>query len=50
MVALKDIEIGEELVHTYIDNEEPYDIRKEDLKEYGFECDCPKCKEESAFE
>ncbi|EGC38772.1 hypothetical protein DICPUDRAFT_75630 [Dictyostelium purpureum] len=44
IMALRRIEAGEELYHSYIDEELPYDIRQEDLVTYGFKCECRKCK------
>lgn len=42
--ALRDIEEGEELTHSYIDNTKSTKKRKEILlNQYGFNCTCAKC-------
>ena len=47
LVALRPIRKGEEIFHSYIENEDPYEDRAEELLDpYGFICDCPKCIEE----
>jgi len=45
MVSLKPIEEGEELVQSYIDQNMSFEKRKKALRDYGFECRCPKCQE-----
>lgn len=50
LVALRDIQAGEELFHSYIENEDTLEERQEELREYGFICDCPKCAEETALQ
>jgi hypothetical protein len=47
IVALRDIEEGEELCISYIDSSEPVESRREELGNYGFECQCEKCVRES---
>jgi hypothetical protein len=47
LVALRRIEAGEELTHSYIEETLPLEERREDLRSYGFVCDCPKCQQES---
>ena len=43
-IAYKDIEEGEELTISYIENDDPLEKRKSDLANYGFTCTCPKCE------
>lgn len=45
-VALKDIQPNEELTISYIEIDEPYEQRQESLKNYGFQCTCPRCLRE----
>jgi hypothetical protein len=47
IVALRDIEEGEELCISYIDSSEPVESRRQELGNYGFECQCEKCVRES---
>ena len=47
VVALRDIEEGEELCISYIDSSEPVESRREELGNYGFECQCEKCVRDS---
>lgn len=48
LVSLRPIKSGEELLISYIDETLSYEERKQKLMQYyQFECDCPKCKEES---
>lgn len=47
LVALKDIEEGEELVQSYIDQNLPTEKRQKALRDYGFQCRCHKCIETS---
>ena len=47
-IALKDIKEGEELCISYINTDGALDERKEELKNYGFECFCQKCQKECA--
>lgn len=43
-VALRDISVGEELVHSYVDACHPPYVRAQSLKNrYGFECACARC-------
>jgi len=44
--ALRRIEVGEELLHSYIDEDTPIEERAQELITYGFKCDCPKCQAE----
>ncbi|KAF2093305.1 SET domain-containing protein [Rhizodiscina lignyota] len=45
--ALHKIEPGEELLHTYIDTEMPYEQRQEVLlKNWGFSCKCSLCSQD----
>lgn len=48
LIALRDIEPGEELTHSYIEESAPIEQRREELKSYGFVCDCSKCVQEQA--
>eukprot|EP01112_Ceratiomyxa_fruticulosa_P017696 TRINITY_DN5568_c0_g2_i1.p1 TRINITY_DN5568_c0_g2~~TRINITY_DN5568_c0_g2_i1.p1 ORF type:complete len:415 (+),score=70.45 TRINITY_DN5568_c0_g2_i1:278-1522(+) len=43
ITALRDIQPGEELLHSYIEESDPIKRRREELKVYGFVCDCIKC-------
>ncbi|KAL3936264.1 MAG: hypothetical protein SGBAC_008390 [Bacillariaceae sp.] len=45
-VALKDIAPGEELTISYIKTDESYNERQAALSNYGFLCECHKCKDE----
>jgi hypothetical protein len=47
LIALRDIEEGEELTHSYIEESAPLEERQEQLKSYDFVCNCPKCISES---
>jgi len=43
-IALEDIDEGQELFISYIDEDAPFDQRKSKLKQfYDFECNCRKC-------
>ncbi|WVW86441.1 hypothetical protein I302_108489 [Kwoniella bestiolae CBS 10118] len=45
LVAIRDIQTGEEILTSYIDLSCPYDIRQRDLQErYRFSCDCTLCE------
>ncbi|WWC95096.1 hypothetical protein V866_001948 [Kwoniella sp. B9012] len=45
LIAIKDIQLDEEILTSYIDLSCPYDIRQRDLKErYRFQCDCTLCE------
>ena len=51
MIALKDIEEGEEINLCYLDDAEelPLETRKETLRDfYLFDCQCERCKKESS--
>lgn len=43
LLALSDIEVGEELTISYIEEELPLEERTMLLKDYGFTCTCSKC-------
>ena len=48
--TVRDVEEGEELTFSYLEDEtEPYQVRQEQLRDYGFECRCPKCMLELEF-
>lgn len=44
--AVRAIEAGEELTVSYVEEDEPYNERQEQLRDYGFECLCSKCEQE----
>jgi SET domain-containing protein len=46
-VTLGDIEAGTELVHSYVEEQNSLEDRRDELRTYGFECNCPKCVLES---
>ena len=46
VVALRDIEEGEEMVQSYIDQSMDVFNRQSALKDYGFQCLCIKCTDE----
>eukprot|EP00981_Chlorochromonas_danica_P006924 scaffold1504_cov172-Ochromonas_danica.AAC.12 len=48
LTALREIEVGEELVQSYVDAQQPLAKRSRELAEYGFTCTCAKCQAESA--
>ncbi|KAJ3238101.1 hypothetical protein HDU81_008401 [Chytriomyces hyalinus] len=51
LVALKDIEIGEDISVSYVDSAEPWMTRQEDLKKrYFFTCTCSLCKRQKMEE
>ena len=43
VIANRDIEEGEELCISYVDESFTYDERKANLAHYGFVCDCARC-------
>jgi len=47
VVALRDIQPGEELTISYIENDMPLEARQKELQEYGFICDCPLCSQQA---
>ena len=47
IVALRDIAAGEEIVHPYVDREEPREERRAGLAIYGIQCNCARCLQES---
>lgn len=48
LYALRDINIGEEMTHSYIEDTMSFEDRNADLEAYGFQCDCPKCQIETS--
>ena len=48
--ALRDIEAGEELTVSYVDEAQPLAARRAALASYRFECRCAKCERESREE
>ncbi|KAK9705029.1 hypothetical protein RND81_07G027900 [Saponaria officinalis] len=46
IVAMRNIQRGEEVTISYIDEDLPYGERQKSLADYGFRCKCPKCLEE----
>jgi hypothetical protein len=47
--VVQDVEVGEELTVSYIEEDEPYNIRQQQLRDYGFECQCERCVMELEF-
>jgi hypothetical protein len=47
--TVRDIAEGEELTVSYIEETEPYLVRQEHLRDYGFECRCSRCLLEFEF-
>jgi hypothetical protein len=45
--ARRNIAVGDELFHTYVQETDPLDVRRAELKVYGFDCVCSKCVEEA---
>lgn len=43
LIALRPILPGEELLQSYIDQFQPFSVRQNALKDYGFQCECTKC-------
>eukprot|EP00210_Caulerpa_lentillifera_P007793 g7437.t1 len=43
--ATRDIQAGEEITISYIDEEADYEDRLLALNDYGFQCTCPKCSD-----
>ncbi|KAK0718765.1 hypothetical protein B0T21DRAFT_55750 [Apiosordaria backusii] len=41
--AERPIKAGEEITISYIENDKPRSVRRQGLKLYHFECDCPRC-------
>ena len=35
---------GQEITISYIDEDELFDERREQLRDYGFHCNCARCK------
>ncbi|KAH9617184.1 hypothetical protein KSS87_012399 [Heliosperma pusillum] len=46
IVAVRDIQRGEEVTISYIDEELSYEERQRSLADYGFRCKCSKCSAE----
>lgn len=44
--ARRNIAAGDELFHTYVQETDPLDERRRELKLYGFTCTCAKCERE----
>jgi hypothetical protein len=44
VIALKPIQVGEEVCVSYIDEEAPFEDRMEMLASYKFKCKCEKCR------
>eukprot|EP00638_Chattonella_subsalsa_P003696 CAMPEP_0117749740 /NCGR_PEP_ID=MMETSP0947-20121206/9905_1 /TAXON_ID=44440 /ORGANISM="Chattonella subsalsa, Strain CCMP2191" /LENGTH=464 /DNA_ID=CAMNT_0005567679 /DNA_START=259 /DNA_END=1653 /DNA_ORIENTATION=- len=49
-VALKNIEAGKEIRFSYIEKDETLENRQNQLRDYGFICDCSKCNIEISIE
>ena len=49
VVALEEIERGDELCISYIKNDSDLHTRQEDLSNYGFTCQCTKCSREKGL-
>ena len=45
----RDVVAGEELCNAYVDVSLPVRRRRRELREYGFECTCPRCVRETAL-
>ena len=50
VIALKDLEEGEELCINYTDKLQPEPLRRQDLLHYGFQCECSACVDERRAE
>ncbi|EFN50876.1 hypothetical protein CHLNCDRAFT_141673 [Chlorella variabilis] len=50
ILALRDIQAGEEVTLSYIDEEAPLEERRQQLADYGFRCACDKCQAEELAE
>ena len=48
VMVLEDVAAGEELCNSYVDVSLPLKKRRRELREYGFDCDCPRCERELA--
>lgn len=48
ILAMQDINPGEEITICYIDHEASFRERQEDLRDYGFICKCDRCMTESS--
>ena len=49
MIAKRDISAGEELFITYVNPAGSVQVRRKELKEWGFgECNCERCVQEAA--
>ena len=48
VIAKRDIQVGEELVVTYVNPQAPYQVRQNELQGWGFgTCACPRCVQEA---
>lgn len=49
LMALADLSEGDEVLVSYIDHDEPVDVRRKHLlQQYKFMCECPRCSREVA--
>ena len=48
ILAKRAIEAGEEICISYIEESEPYHVRKSVLEDYGFACSCSRCRADIA--
>ena len=44
--TIREVEVGEELTVSYIEENETYDERQKQLRDYGFTCTCRVCRRE----
>ncbi|EJT82580.1 hypothetical protein GGTG_02553 [Gaeumannomyces tritici R3-111a-1] len=44
VVAVRDIDVGEEITYSYVTLGKPQKMRQEELSEWGFECACALCR------
>ena len=49
-MALAPVQVGEELCINYTDVDQPEALRRQDLRHYGFLCQCSKCAAERGAE
>lgn len=50
VMALAPVQVGEELCINYTDVDQPEALRRQDLRHYGFLCQCSKCAAERGAE
>ncbi len=43
LTALRDIDAGDEVTISYIDERQPLEARRKELQDYGFVCRCTRC-------